>query len=156
MKWQNVLLASSILLNAVLAVSLMSGRAPDLGTPAFGQNRAVSGGGITATTANITSSRQGLWVVDSTEKRMIVYAFPSARGKPLDVVGARDLAKDFGADLAGEVLMLPGEIPGGSEAVYVIDPVGKKLVAYNCRGTGKDVDVIGSADLGKDFRAGAK
>ena len=46
MKWKNVLLASSVLLNVVLVVSLMMpGRAPDFGTPAFGQNRAVSGGG---------------------------------------------------------------------------------------------------------------
>ena len=152
MKWKNVLLASSVLLNAVLLVSLMMpGRAPDFGTAAFGQNRAVSGGGVTATTANITSSRQGLWVVDSTEKRMVVYAFPGARGKDLDLVGGRDLRKDFG-DLAGDVLLLPGQIPGGTEAVYVIDPVGKKIIAYNCRGTGREIDVIGRREMAKDFR----
>ena len=66
--------------------------------------------------------------------------------------GRRATCARTSASLAGDLLLLPGQIPGGTEAVYVIDPVGKKIVVYNCRGTGKEVDVIGARDLGKDFR----
>ncbi len=154
MKVRNLILGASILLNVALVIWLATGHTPDM--PAFAQNRAVSGGGYAATTANITTSRQALFVVDNTEKRLIVYAFPSARGQNIEGIASRDLRKDFGENLAGDLLVLPGQIPGGTEAVYVIDPVGKKMIVYNCRGTGKEVDAIGNRDLGKDFRAGAK
>ena len=153
MNWKNLLIAGSVLLNVVLLVWLASGNAPSaLMAPLDAQNRSVSAGGMSATTARVTSSRQALWVLDNTEKRLIVYAFPSARGKNLDIISGRDLRKDFGENLAGELLMLPGEIPGGTEAVYVIDPVGKKLIAFESRGS--TVEPIGMRDLDKDFKTG--
>ena len=160
MNWKNVVLALSVVLNVGLLVYLATGGGPNMTdimmTRAFAQNRTVSGGGFVLTTANITSSRRALYVIDNTEKRMIVYAFPSARGQNIEGIASRDLRKDFDANLAGELLMVPGEIPGGTEAVYVLDPVGKRLIVYNCRGTGTMVDVIGKRELGADFRAGAK
>ena len=155
MNWKNVLIAGSVLLNVALLAWLATGHAPDvMMTPAFAQNRSVSGGGFTITTANITSGRTALYVIDNTEKRMIVYAFPSARGRELEGIASRDLRRDFGENLAGDLLIVPGLIQGNTDAVYVLDPVNKKLVAYNCRGTGREVDVIGSRDLDKDFKAG--
>ena len=153
MNWKSMVVVASVALNVGLVVYLVTGTGPDM---AFAQNRTVSGGGYVITTANITSSRMALYVIDNTEKRLIVYAFPPARGQNIEGIASRDLRKDFGENLAGELLMVPGVIEGNSDAVYVIDPVGKKMNIYNCRGTGKTVDLIGQRDLGKDFRAGAK
>lgn len=155
MNWKNVLIAASVLLNVALVVYLATGHGPAvIVTPAFAQNRSVSGGGFAITSANITSSRTALYVINNVEKRMIVYAFPSARGRQIEGIAARDLRNDFGADLAGDLLIVPGLIEGNTDAVYVVDPVGKRLVVYNCRGSGKEVDVIGTRDLDKDFKAG--
>lgn len=152
MKWKNLLMVVSVALNLALLSYLVLGP----GQPAifisesFAQNRAVAGGGYAVTTANVTSSKQALWVVDNREKRLIVYLFSGGSRKRLDLIGARDLRRDFGENLAGDVIILPGEISGGTEAVYVIDPVGKRLIAYGSHG--KKVELLGTRDLGKDFR----
>jgi len=153
MNWKHWLVTVSVALNVGLLTYLVIGPShpPIFISESFGQNRAVAGGGYAATTANVTSNRQAIWIIDNREKRMIVYLFPAARGHQMEPVAARDLRKDFGEDLAGELICLPGQLPGGQEAVYVLDPVGKKLIAYYSR-NGKDVEVVGSRDLGKDFR----
>jgi hypothetical protein len=153
MNWKHGLVTLSVALNVGLLVYLVigPGQTPLLVSESFGQNRAVAAGGYAATTANISSNRQALWIIDNREKRMIVYAFPPAKGHRLEPFAARDLRKDFGEDLAGELICLPGLLPGSDEAVYVMDPVGKKLIVYYSR-NGKDLEVVGSRDLGKDFR----
>jgi hypothetical protein len=158
MKAKNIVVAASILLNVALIVYLATGHTPDviLNAPAYGQNRAVSGGGYVGTTALMASNRQALYLIDNTEKRMILYGFPSGRGAALDGLASRDLRIDFGPNLAGDLMVLPGEITSGVEAVYVIDPVGKKLVVYSFRGTGKEIELMAQRDLSKDFKVGAK
>jgi hypothetical protein len=153
MNWKHGLVTASVALNVGLLVYLVMGpgHPPILISESFGQNRAVAGGGYAATTANVTSNRQALWLIDNREKRMIVYLFPGTRGHRLEPIAARDLRKDFGEDLAGELICIPGQLPGAEEGVYVLDPVGKKLIVYYSR-NGKDLEVIGSRDLGKDFR----
>ena len=151
MNWKNGVLVVSVVANVALVLYLVLGTSPVIVTPVYGQQRVASGGGYTMTTADITSSRKALWIIDSTEKRMIVYAFPASRGKNLDGISERDLRKDFGENLAGELLVVQGATSSNTEAVYVVDTVGKKLIAYECRG-GKEVEVIGTRDLAKDFR----
>jgi hypothetical protein len=49
-------------------------------------------------------------------------------------------------------MVLQGSLGVGNEdAVYVIDPVGKKLVVYYSK-NGKDLEVIAARDLAKDFK----
>ena len=152
MKWKNMLVVLSVVLNAGLLGYLAFGTSQPaiFISESYGQNRAVAGGGYAATTANVTSSKQGLWVLDNREKRMIVYLVGSGKKRGLEPIAARDLRRDFGENLAGDLLVLPGEITSGVEAVYVIDPVGKKLIGYYSRG--KNLEVVGVRDLGQDFR----
>ena len=152
MKWKSMLVVLSVTLNVGLLAYLVMG--PSYPTifisEGYGQNRAVAGGGYAVTSANVTSSRQALWVIDNREKRMIVYLVGSGKKRGLEPIAARDLRRDFGEGLAGDLLMLPGEISSGVEAVYVIDPVGKKLIGYYSRG--KRLELVGVRDLGQDFR----
>jgi len=151
MKGKDLLVGLSVVLNLGLLAYLLlgPGEPPIFISTSFAQNRAVAGGGYAATTADVSSSRQALWVVDNREKRMIVYVFPSGK-KKLTPIAARDLRRDFGENLAGNIMLLPGEISGQAEAVYAIDPVGKKLIAYYSRG--KDVEVAGVRNLDEDFK----
>ena len=154
MNRKNLLVTLSVALNVGLVVYLVFG-GPDtvINLPAaYGQNRAVAGGGIVATTAEVSSTRQAIYIVDNREKRMNVYAFPSGRGG-LQAIGAVDLRseKAFGAGLAGDVIMVPGRISSTNEVVYVIDPVGRKLIVYGSKGKG--IEVLDARDLGKDFTA---
>ncbi len=153
MNAKNLLLAGLVLLSVVLVVCLVQGRASNVFMmPAGAQNRAVSGGGYAATTANVTSSRQALWIVDNTEKTMLIYVFP-ATGKGLQAVDKRDLRVDFGADLAGEIMLIPGQVPGNIEVVYAIDPVGKRMVAYAYSDSRRS-EILSKHDLGKEFKGG--
>lgn len=153
MKWKNLLIVLSVALNVGLVVCLVTGPSGSgvFLPQSFAQNRAVSGGGYAATTADIRSSRQALWVVDNTEKRLILYDIPSiTKGVRIEILANRDLRRDFGADLAGDIMLLPGNVSGQAEAVYAIDAVGKKLIAYYSQGRG--ITVLGARDLGKDFK----
>ena len=153
MRLRNLVVAVSVLLNVGLLAYLVFGPSEPaiFISESFGQNRTVAGGGYAATTANVTTSKQALWLIDNREKRLIIYQFAgSGRKRKLDGVAARDLRRDFGETLAGEVMLLPGQVSSGTDAVYVIDPVGKKLVAYAT--DGKSVEVFGARDLDQDFR----
>ncbi|HUW55480.1 MAG TPA: hypothetical protein VMZ92_02520 [Planctomycetota bacterium] len=152
MKWKNVLVVLSVVLNVALLGYLVvkPGMPPIFLPESYGQNRAVAAGGYAMTTANVTSSKQGLWILDNQEKRMIVYLVGSSKKRGLEAIAARDLRRDFGENLAGDLAVLPGEISSGVEAVYVLDPVGKKLIGYYSRG--KELDVVGVIDLAQDFR----
>jgi hypothetical protein len=112
------------------------------------QNRSINVGGYAMTTALVTGSRDGLWVIDNQEKRLIVYVPPSGK-KKLEPVAARDLRRDFGEGLAGELVILPGMISGSTGGVYVVDPVGKKLIVYYLKDN--DLEILGMRDLGADF-----
>ncbi|KPK99313.1 MAG: hypothetical protein AMK75_06750 [Planctomycetes bacterium SM23_65] len=152
MKWKSMFVVMSVMLNVGLLAYLVMGPShPTIFlSETYGQNRAVAGGGYAVTTANVTSSRQALWLVDNSEKRLIVYLVGSGKKRGLEPIAARDLRRDFGEDLAGDVLLVPGEISSGVEAVYVIDPVGKKLIGYFSRGKG--LELVGLRNLGEDFR----
>lgn len=152
MKWKSMLVIVSVTLNVGLLAYLVMGPShPTIFiSESYGQNRAVAGGGYAATTANVTTSRQALWLVDNREKRLIVYLVGLGKKRGLDAIAARDLRRDFGEDLAGDLMVLPGEISSGVEAVYVIDPVGKKLISYYSRG--KKLELVGMRNLGEDFR----
>lgn len=151
MRWKNLLVMLSVVLNLGLLGYLVvgTGQPPILISEGFAQNRAVAGGGYAATTASVTTSRQALWIIDNREKRLIVYLVPSGK-KRIEPLGARDLRRDFGENLAGELMVLPGQLSGQAEAVYVIDPVGKKLIGYYSKG--KEIDIIGARNLELDFR----
>ena len=153
MKWKSLLVTLSVALNVGLIVYLVAGSADTVITlpAAFAQNRAVAGGGLAATTADVSSTRQALYVVDNREKRMNVYTFSSSGKGNLKPIGTVDLRSDkaFGPGLAGDVMLLPGRISSTTEAVYVIDPVGRKLIVFASKG--KKLEVIGATDLGKDF-----
>jgi len=153
MRLRNLVVAASVMLNVGLLAYLVFGPSEPaiFISESFAQNRTVAGGGYAATTANVTTSKQALWLVDNREKRMIIYQFASGgRKKKLDPIGARDLRRDFGETLAGEVILLPGQVSSGTDAVYVIDPAGKKLVAYATEGKG--IEVLGARNLDQDFR----
>ena len=147
MNWKNMLVTLSVALNVGLVVYLAV--APSIPT-AFAQNRTVQAGGYTATTADVSSTRQALYIIDNREKRMNVYVFnPGKRGlKPVQSIDLRG-PKVFGAALAGDVKILPGRISSTTEAVYVIDPVGKKMVVFASKG--RKVELVGIAALAKDF-----
>ena len=154
MNWKHWV-ATLLLVNAAVLVVLLIGHGQPpaiLVSASYGQNRAIAGGAYAVTTAAVSTNRQALWVIDNQEKRMIVYLFPSAVGRRLDVIGARDLRKDFGPDVAGELMCIPGSLGSGSEdAVYVIDPVGKKMIAYVSH-NGREPEMLGARDLAKDFK----
>jgi len=152
MRWKNVLMVVSVAVNVGVVAWLVFGPTQPaiFISEGYAQARAVTGGGYAATTGHVSSSREALWVIDNTEKRMLVYVFPSAKGRPLDLLGGRDLRKDFGENLAGELLIIGGEVSGGIDGMYVIDPVGKRLIAYGSRG-GREIEVLGAANLAQDF-----
>jgi hypothetical protein len=155
MNWKHWVVTLSLALNVGLLAVLLVGHgqpAAILVSESYGQNRAIAGGAYAATTAAISSNRQALWVIDNQEKRLVVYLFPSAVGRRLEPIAARDLRKDFGEALAGDLMCIPGALGTGAEdAVYVFDPVGKKLIVY-CSKNGKDLEVIGGRDLAIDFK----
>jgi len=155
MNWKHWGVTLSLALNVGLLAILLIGHGQPpaiLISESYGQNRAIAGGGYAATTAAVSSNRQALWVIDNQEKRLIVYCFPSGVGRRMEVIGLRDLRKDFGPDLAGELMLIPGALGTGSEdAVYVIDPVGKKLIAYVSRNA-REPEMLGGRDLANDFR----
>jgi len=158
MKWKTMLVVVSVALNVGVVGYLIFAPAGTsfLLPESFAQNRAVAGGGYVATTADVSSTRQALYVVDNREKRMLVYSFPSGKGG-LKVIGALDLrsAKAFGETLAGDVMLVPGRVASTTEAVYIIDPVGKQMIAVASKG--KKVEIVGAAKIGDDFtRAGGR
>lgn len=159
MNWKTMLVVISVALNVGLVVYLcVAPGAPTIFVNQAGaQNRAITAGQYVATTADFNSSRAALWVIDNKEKRMLAYAFPSAitggGARQLMPIGGRDLRKDFGENLSGDLTMLPGRIQSDIEVVYVFDSVGKVLMAYASR-NGKDVEFLAKRDLEKDFREG--
>ena len=72
-----------------------------------------------------------------------------AKGQLLDLTTY--VERDFGKEMAGEIVLLPLEVSSSAEAVAVIDTVGKKAliyVSYNQR----PLEILGSINMGKDFR----
>jgi hypothetical protein len=154
-KWERLLILALALGNVALLVHvLISPEGPSLFvSEAHGQNRALSAGTYAITTADITSSRAALWVVDNKEKRMLVYAFPSSvTDRRITPLGRVDLRRDFGADLAGDVVIIPGKISGEREAVYVLDVAGGRILAYIAEGGRNEIRLIGARNLDEDFK----
>ena len=153
MNWKTILVVVSVALNIGLVIHLTSDAGDSMSflPQAGAQNRAINEGGYSSTTAHISSSRQALWVVDNREKRLVMYTVPpGTRRRRVERIVGRSLRDDFGPELAGDVVLLPGRISSESEAVYAIDVVGKKLIAYYS--DGDEIEIIGKRSLEKDFR----
>ena len=153
-KWERALILLLVLTNAGLLIHVLTGSdAPTFVVrPTYGQNRAFAAGGYSVTTANLTNSRQALWVVDNREKRMMVYAFPAAVGdRRLVPMGRVDLRRDFGPDLAGDVYVIPGKISGEADAVYAFDIIGRRVIGYSVKRR-NDIRILGARNLDEDFK----
>ena len=153
-KWERLLILLLMLTNAGLLIHVLTDSdAPTFVVqPAYGQNRAFAAGGYSVTTADLSSSRQALWVVDNREKRMMVYAFPASVGdRRLVPMGRVDLRHDFGADLVGDVYIIPGRISGESDAVYAFDVVGRRVIGYTAKRR-NEILILGARNLDEDFK----
>lgn len=150
MNWKKWILAFSLLLNVLLLVDLIIG---PLIQEAVAQNRTTvsAGGGYVLAAARGSSSRQTLWVVDTREKRLIVYAPSSGARGPLVIVDVRDLSRDFGPEFTGDVVLLPFEVSDPMEAMAVVDTVGKKMIVYASPNFNR-LEIVDSRDLAKEFR----
>ena len=151
MRRQNVLLMLSVLMNVGLVLYLFLGTGPTILVPeALGQNRASYGGGYAVASAEISNTREALYLISNAEKRMVLYAVETGRGSRVVPLGARDLREDFGENLAGDLIMVPGAVSTSSEAMYVIDPVGKRMIAYGY--SGRKVEILGAREFEQDFK----
>jgi hypothetical protein len=154
MSWKHMLVTLSVALNVGLVVFLVMGgpETQDFPFPAAcAQNRSITAGGFSATTAEVSSSRQALYIVDNREKRMNVYVVTSTkeRMRPLATVDLKG-PNAFGGDLAGEVVLIPGRISSTTEAVYAIDTAGRRMIIFYSNG--KRLEVLTAVDLGRDFQ----
>ena len=150
MKWKSLILAASILVNVGLVCYVVLGHDPM--TPVFiseaqAQLRTVRGGGYVVTSARTSSNSDAVWVIDNREKRLIIY---EEQKKSIARMASVDLRAKFGANV-GDLIMMPAMISSSTEAVYIIDPIGKKMVAFVLGRKG--VGVIGRGrDLDVDFK----
>ena len=151
MKWKSLILAASILVNVGLVSFVVLGHDPM--TPVFiseaqAQLRSVGGGGYVVVAARSSSNDDAVWIIDNREKRLNIY---QEHKKSVVRVASVDLRAKFGANLAGDLIMMPAMISSSTEAVYVIDPVGKKMVAFVLGRKGA-VGTLGARDLDVDFK----
>jgi len=158
--WKNWVFVLSVGVNVAVLIYLVTGAGTTtlLVNPAQAQNRSVNIGQYAATTAHVTSSRAPLFLVDNRAKKMLVYSIgPTVKKgannvKLHSVIDLTDDKQGFGKDLQGDVVLIPGEVTGQYEAVYAIDSVGKRLIAYagqDKRGT----MILGARNLETDFAA---
>ncbi len=118
--------------------------------PAWGQNRATAGGDYVVASGRTSSSVQVMYVVDTRLKKMVVYGSRRGGRTDLTLLDGRNLEEDFPGGCSGQVLLQPFDVSDSVSAVSVLDVVNKKMVVFMSRNYGK-LEVVGVADLGKDF-----